>query len=247
MEESNRHCSLGSRESPPGLRGRLGPRLRRLPRNLTARALPFVAAACLTPSPALASEDRTVEYDFPAAGVRDVELRVQFGSLQVVPGDDDQVHVELELECRHRWGDCEERLERVAVEALPRGSHLYLEVTGLSKRSNHGLHVGMRVYLPKELGLEVDMGAGELRIEGLRGDIDVRLGAGDIDIRLAEADVGTVDLEAAVGDANLKLRRGWAESARRHLLGGEVHWSRGEGDADVGVRVGAGDIEVRLD
>ncbi len=244
MDRSNRPAVPCFRRPWAGL-PRTG--LGRTRRKLAAQGLPFFAAVCLVSSPSQASEERTADYDFPAAGVRDVELHFPFGALSVEPGDDDQVHVKLELECRHHWGDCEERLERIKVEADPRGSHLYLEVMGMSKSSNHGLHVGMRVTLPKEMGLEVHMGAGELRIAGLRGDIDVRLGAGDIDIRLAEDDVGSVDLEAAVGDANLKLRHGRAESVRRHLVGGEVHWSRGEGDADVGVRVGAGDIEVRLD
>ena len=64
------------------------------------------------------------------------------------------------------------------------GDQAGIRVTVLSKQFNTGMGVRMIVQLPASRDLEVRMGAGELRIDGLERDLRVHLGAGAVDVRL---------------------------------------------------------------
>ena len=54
-------------------------------------------------------------------------------------------------------------------------------------------------------------------------------------------------LQAGVGDAQMRRTRGSVESARAHLIGANVSWDEGRGEARVEAQVGAGDVNLVLD
>ena len=222
----------------------LGPRSN--PCRGLATLLLVLAAGGVAAAPAGAGERRTLHRDFEPGDHSDLRLEVPYGELTVTAADVDRVQVEIIARCSHGWDDCADRLERIDVESRSRGEELVLEVTGLRRMSNHGLELEVQATVPTKLGLAVRLGAGELRIEGVKTDLQVHVGAGDIDIRMPEENVRSVDLRAAVGDASLNLPDGRVEAERAHLVGGRLSWRRGPGDAEVEVQVGAGDIDVRL-
>ena len=212
----------------------------------SAAPLALVLAAAV---PARAGDEvRRFARDFPVAERQSVRLDFTAGELQVEGTDGDQVHIEVVARCTHHlWGNCEEKAEKLDVGSESSADWLDSKLTGTSRVSNHGLQVKMRVKLPRSRSFHLDMGAGEVEIQGLRKDVRVKLGAGEVHVAMDEQDVHEVDLDAGVGETTLRSRGGKLEGSREHLVGSSVHWDEGSGKAHVRVNVGAGEVQMRCE
>jgi len=189
---------------------------------------------------------RTLEREFPLGPSQTVRIDLRFGEIHVEPGDSGRVEVELRARCSSHRGNCDERLEGLEIEADSRGRVLEVRVYGLRRFSTHSMHVELWVRVPADRPLDIDLGAGEVRVAGVEADLRVHLGAGYIGVRMPADAVRSVDARAGVGDASLRSR-GRRVEERRHLVGGVARWDEGSGQARVDCHVGAGEVEVRLE
>lgn len=93
-----------------------------------------------------------------------------------------------------------DRLHRVRARADIRGSDAWISLDG---PDNGGLRV--TVYVPRRSDLDVDLSAGEIRIEGIEGNKDVKAYAGEMhidvgrveDYRAVEASIWAGEIQAA--------------------------------------------------
>lgn len=183
--------------------------------------------------------------DYPTTGVQRVELRLPPGSVRIEPSPDARLRVELGIHCSFDDERCAERAEDLSLESNRQGNTLQVRVDGMAKLSSLRLHLRGRILVPQGKSLEVDFPAGELKITGMRGDINVDVGAGDVAIALNEDDVRSVRLGVGIGEASLSVAgrniegRGW--------LGHKVRWGDGAGASRVAVTLGVGELDVTLD
>ncbi|OFW28318.1 MAG: hypothetical protein A3H97_00045 [Acidobacteria bacterium RIFCSPLOWO2_02_FULL_65_29] len=116
-----------------------------------------------------------------------------------------------------------ERLRRVRARADIRGSDAWISLDG---PDNGGLRV--TVYVPRRSDLDVDLSAGELRIEGIEGNKDVKSYAGEMridvgrvdDYRSVEASIWAGEIQAAPFRASkegLFRRFDWTGAGRYRL------------------------------
>jgi hypothetical protein len=189
---------------------------------------------------------RSIERRIPVGDQQQIQVEFPYGELEIEPTEGDSARVVLTARCERWGGRCEDRLERVLVEHESRGDRLVIRVTGVSKVSNKGLQLRLRLQVPAR-DLSVDMTAGDVLIEDLRQDVRVDLKAGDVDIRMPEDRVRSVDVHVAVGDASLRLPGQHVEASRSHLVGGSVRWDEGRGTSRIEVDLSAGDATIRLD
>ena len=75
----------------------------------------------------------------------------------------------------------------------------------------------------------------------------MRLKYGDVDIRQPLDRTRSVLAAASVGDSRIYASEGRADSSRPFLVGSKVTWDEGPGEAEVAVKLSAGDITVHLD
>lgn len=223
----------------------LGPRLR------VGLAVPLVLAFLAPPATDSLSHDRdertrSFRREFDLRGLKEVWLDVPSGEVDVEGGGGNEVRVEVEVGCSTDWGHCRDKARRVDLEGRERGERFDVRFTGVSEHVNIGLDLHVRVQLPASRAVTVHLGAGELRIRELESDVDVHLGAGAVRIDMPESAVRSVDLHASVGEAKLHTRRQHVEDYRSYLVGDDVHWDRGPGQAQVRVDVHVGEIDVRL-
>lgn len=213
-----------------------------------------IAAAALALSLALASPGaadddqrrvRTLNGDFPTAGVERVELRMSPGTLKIEPSPDGRLRVELGAWCGLDDGRCEERAEELSLESSRKGNTLEVRVEGLSGLSSLRLHVRGRILVPQGKSLEVDFPAGELTIRGVRGDLTVDAGAGEVTITMREGDVRSVRLGVGIGEASLAVAGRSVEGSG--WLGHKVRWGEGRGPSRVVVNLGVGEVGLTLD
>lgn len=205
----------------------------------------FLALALTAPLAANAGEIpvRRVAQTFPAGDFKEARLDIPVGELEVVAGDGSQVSVDVEFRCG-REGRCREAAKDVRVLVTSTGDQFKLRMTDWPKLSGRGLSVRVKVAVPASLPVNADLGVGELRVEGLEGNLMADIGVGEASVDLPAAAVGSVDLDVGIGDATLR-----ADGKRRSSSGvgaKAIHWSDGKGQSRVNVDCGVGEAAVTL-
>lgn len=213
-------------------------------------SLPALVVLLLATSPVAGEERetvRTIRQTFPVSGVERLALDLPVGEARILSEERDDVQVVFELRCEPDRKRCAELARDVTLESSTRGGRLALELHGFAKGPRRDIVFAGVVRTPAGIALGVDMGIGELAIEGLTGDVEAELGVGEMDLRLPFDTIRAVSLAAGVGETNLHLPVGRHTSERSHLVGSETDWREGPGQADLEAEVGVGEVDVRLD
>lgn len=180
-------------------------------------------------------------------------VRIEFpvGELKVLPGDVSQVRFDLRIRCKNVDADrCEELASKLRFEGEDRNGTLYLKLDNYPKWCK-GFDVIGELRVPKSLPVDVDMGVGQLTVEGIDGDVEVNLGVGEADIRMPRMMASRVSVDTGIGDASIRGAQG--ETQRRSFIGSHASWTAsdargaGAGRSSVRLHVGVGDATVRLD
>lgn len=209
------------------------------------RAMVLAAlGSLLLAAPLRAAEIPVDQLQFPVP--RDNRVRVDFpvGEFRVEPITGDRIVLELRARCRGSESRCEERASRVRIESDDFGGDLHLEVKGYRKTNARFTLVGV-LRVPSNVDLEVNMGVGQIEIEGMHGNLDVDLGVGEARIETSERAVHRVEVATGIGDASLRTRSGHV--SRRMFISCTANWDDGPGRSAVSLNVGVGEARVRLD
>ncbi len=213
------------------------------------RKILIALAGCLLATAAWAGQrSKEISTSFGVQAGQAVRLDLSVGEIRIQGADIDRVEAELQVECR--WGsdeDCERLLEKVELESRSTERRRIVEVVSDSSWRKTKLEIEGDFRVPRGAALEVDMGVGELEVEGVERDLIVDLGVGEVMIRMPASKVGSVGLDAGVGEAELIGSGGRIEGRRSLLVGSEIYWDEGEGQARVRVDVGVGEITVWLE
>ena len=175
-----------------------------------------------------------------------VSLEFPIGQLRVIATDESKVHFTIRVRCK--GGNSEERCEELAnqlvLDSRDTGEQLELSLENYPKWHNKGFTVMGELRVPRSQKLRIEMGVGQLDVDGLQGDLDVDLGVGEADIRTLRAHAANVTVETGIGDASIRGADSELESSR--FIGARASWSGGKGKSDVRLHVGVGDGMVRL-
>jgi hypothetical protein len=210
------------------------------------RNLLLVAALLAGVSASARAQDLgTLQGKWTAQDIEEVRVHFPVGELVFEPSDAPEIRAELGVICRHGGQSCVERSKRLRLVTHVAGKTRHIELEGMPKFGSHGLEVTLTIAVPKTVAVDAEMGVGNLRAEGIVGDMRLELGVGDVTVLAKQSDVKSVNLTVGIGDAT--LRHGGSAQEVSGLLGRKVRWSEGAGGARVSVELGVGDIAVRLD
>ncbi len=213
-------------------------------------ALPL-AAACLAllagaTAPARAVVLETDTRTFAVSPNHRVRLEFPIGELRVIPAEGPRVRFDLRVRCKGRSDErCAELADRLRLESDDTGQTLSLKLDGYPKWLRKGFTAMGELRVPRALDVRIEMGVGQLEVEGLEGDLDVDLGVGQADVRLPRASVREVSVDTGIGDAS--IRGAGSSQASSRFLGTRVAWTQGRGRSDVRVHVGVGEGSVKLE
>ena len=224
-------------------------RLRRRPTTWLATLLLLAGLG----TPALAERKVTVGEEskaFPVEGATRLKLDVPVGEVHVEAGTGDRIEAHMELLCGSFSRRCRERAAQLHLTPTRSGDDISLRLRDQrgddgGRRSNYP-EVDLHLTVPASLALFVDMGVGELDVDGVEGDVTVDLGVGEARLDLPESAVKSVALDVGVGEAHLSPRAHEAHREGFLFLGNEVDWREGIGRSRVAVDVGVGEAHVRL-
>ncbi len=187
---------------------------------------------------------RSFRQQIPAGNAEKITLDFPVGELTVEAWEGSQVDLDIKLACNHRSNRCAEAAKNVRLVYDNSGDRLRVEVKNWPKFGTKGLHVLARINVPRNIPLHVELGVGEMNIQGTESDLTVGLGVGEVNITLPKEAIGSVDLDTGVGEASLLAGGRHYESAG--LISRELRWDKGTGRAGVTVDCGVGEIDVIL-
>ena len=208
----------------------------------------LIAAAALATAAHAGSKAREISRSFMLEGDQTLRFDLSVGEMTFEGADVDKVQADLRIECR--WGsdeDCERLLEKVELDSRTTSRRLVIEIVSDSSWRKTKLEIEGTFRVPRGVALEVDMGVGELTIEGVTADLSADLGVGELSIRIPAVNVRSVGLDAGVGEAKLLGAGTFVAGRRSMLVGSEVFWDDGEGEARVRADVGVGEVTVYLE
>jgi hypothetical protein len=217
-------------------------------RRIMMRRTLFIALTCLllAAAPGWADSRRELREGLPVGDSEKVIVDFEVGELRIEAGSGDTVEVELDLRCKSTSSRCERQLDDAEILLEQRGSRLHVGFEGLAKR-NSKMEVDAVVRMPAGVALSVDMGIGELRIDGIESDIYVDMGIGEASLSLSESSIRGVYLDTGIGESGVWASEGRARESRPFLIGSEVEWESGAGESEIVVDLGIGEISVHLD
>ena len=210
------------------------------------RRLLVALAVGLLAMPLAAGARREMSAGIELGSAGKVVVDFEVGELRIELSPSSRVEVELDLRCKSRSASCERRLEEVEIFLEQRGSKVLVSFDGLSKRLSNSIETDCLVRVPRSAELSVDMGVGDLEIEGIERDIFVDLGIGQASLTLPERAVRAVYLDTGIGESKVWGSEGTVSESRPFLIGSEVEWESGPGQAEIVVDLGIGEIWVDL-
>jgi hypothetical protein len=188
--------------------------------------------------PAVADERVVREYAFDVSAIEEVEIRASVGSIRILPTAGDELSLVLDIEGKNSgWFRRAKDVDHVELDSDVRGDRLILEQT------ENNTNTEWTIRLPVVARTTLSMGVGEIDAELGATAVSIELGVGDVDLAVPRDSAGRVDLQVGVGEAS--LRGGRNVDTNRAFISQEVH-GRGDGDQDVSVELGVGDISVSL-
>jgi len=213
---------------------------------LPALLLLLTAAAVTLPAYA-AKADRVIEGSWPTGELKALRFDLSVAELEVTAGGAEAIEIEIIAECRDDSKECMRALEGLELSERTRGTTLMIDLEDYPKWGKGRLEIEAFVKIPANLDFELDMGVGEVDIEGLRGNLDLELGVGELTIDAKSKDLHSINLDVGVGEAEIYGGDRHVEGRRSFLVGSEVYWAEGKGDKSIKVDVGVGEATVRLD
>jgi hypothetical protein len=189
---------------------------------------------------------RTLDEGRSVAAGNAVRVELPVAELRVVGHDSDRVEITVELDCSRSSRRCLETAEDVELEIRDGTRGLEIGIGGLPKWSRGGMDMEVEIHMPQTSPLVLEMGVGDIEIEGLGSDLEAEVGVGEIEVAMSRHVVGDVEIDTGVGQASIEVE-GESVAARRFFLGDEVRWADGAGRARLSIEVGVGEVVVELD
>ncbi len=190
--------------------------------------------------------ERSITLQEDVSGAELIRLDVPAGDVEITGTTGTSVTAVVKASCQQEKRDkCLELLKELGwSKKTGNVTEFGLSPSGIT----HYDHVTLKVKLgvPKDKKLEVNLTAGELRIEGTSACLTANVNAGEVNIKLKESQFATAELRAKVGDAKLVTAKGETiEGERSLLVGASLDW-KGTGTCHTKASVLAGEARMVL-
>ncbi len=199
----------------------------------------LVMAAIIATPIALADTYKRMTHEIDAADFERLRIEMSVGELDIEIYDGDVIELDIQLEANRNWwsfrrGDVED----IELDQRPSGDTLYIGID----RDN--VEQTWRARVPAALALRIEVGVGDVEIEGLNNDLNLDVGVGAARVEVNTENYHTVAATAGVGDAVIRGFSDGTDNERRRFVGADAYYA-GEGEYEVRVEVGVGDAQVR--
>jgi len=176
-----------------------------------------------------------------------IRISVPAGDVEVVGITGTNLTAEVTAVCQEEDRPACHQLLKELDWARKTGSTSELSLTPASITSFNHVTLKIKVGVPQDKKLEVNLSAGELNISGTSACLVAEVNAGEININLKESQLASADLSAKVGDVKLTTSKGGTIAGERSLLvGARLDWAKGTGSCHTQAKVLTGEANLML-
>jgi hypothetical protein len=194
-------------------------------RMVMTLAIAVVGFGSMAARGAVIGED-SIERPFPEGGF--VRLILSSGDYTLRAGSSDRIVVRWRASENARISD----LQDLSVDLQVAGTTAIVETDGPAK------HVRFTIEMPPRADLHLRMRAGDLRVEGIEGNKNIRMTAGDLKIGVQPASLAHARASVTFGDLDARPL-----GLRRSGIKRSFKWT-GDGIYTLDARLFAGDITL---
>lgn len=215
-------------------------------------AMLLIAGSAIPAANEKASFVTTHAADFNPGGRVDIED--SFGELHITGWDEPRIEVVVSRKTQKEYDPAgiaraEEMLRRVVVDIeQPQPDHIVIATHFPDRnlltrplRGKTNLDLTYEVRIPRNSALWVKHDIGDVRIDGISGDVNATCRVGDINVNLPADVAYDIDARSRIGSVNTPF-----SERRSGLLGGHAA-SDLEAERKLYARVGIGEITIRPD
>ncbi|MDF2179862.1 hypothetical protein P2G88_16540 [Aliiglaciecola sp. CAU 1673] len=185
---------------------------------------------------AFAKDVVVLEDNFAVPADARIVLDVPVGEIELRTHDGDTLSYRVEVEEANGHWFSSADLNDVKVKKEISGDRVRLEIDE-DDTEQHWV-----IAVPRSAAISIDLGVGSVEVEGTARDLDVDVGVGSAHVELTGSEYRSIELEAGVGGASLRGFENYR--SERAIVSEEVSW-RGNGQYDVKVEVGVGDVTAK--
>jgi hypothetical protein len=199
-------------------------------------------SACLIATTAYAgsTSNKMIEQTFDLDSFNQVDVDVHVGSIKIKPSSDNQIHLKIEIEPKDGFFSWfADSVDDITLKTKSSKESISLELTEGDYEEKWILKI------PSHLNVELDMGVGDVSIQGIQSNINVDNGVGHVKVAGYSQYFADIDLDAGVGDTSVSADHGKTAN-RRATVSSSTTW-QGPGEYTIKIDVGVGHAEVLLD
>jgi hypothetical protein len=208
----------------------------------------FILAATFISAVAFATEgERTITLQDDVSQAELIKLSVPAGDVEIVGTTGKSITAVVTAVCqRENQENCYQVIKDLGW-SKNLGSVTELGLTPVAITRYERVTIKVKISVPKDKKLEVNLGAGELRIDGTSACLMADVNAGAIKISTKERQLASAELNAKVGDVKLVTATGETlEGSRAMLVGASLDWKKGTGSCHTKAHVLAGEVQLVL-
>ncbi len=207
----------------------------------------FSLLAVFSSATALASEGErniTLQEDVSTANL--IKLNVPVGEVIVSGTTGNNLTAVATISCqKEKRENCYQLLKELSWSKTTGNTAEFSLAPGGITRYDH-VSIKIKFGVPQDKKLDINLSAGELRIDNTSACLNAEVNAGEINIKLKEDQLDSAKLTAKVGDVKLVTARGDAiEGERSMLVGASLDW-KGTGTCQTKASVLAGEVHLEL-
>ncbi len=185
-----------------------------------------------------AASTKMITESFDTTGLERLELNISIAELDIEIYEGDTVDVEILLEGERRFfGFSREDVDDIDLAQDVMGSALYLTI------EDRDIEQHWLVRVPAKLALEVELGVGEVSVEGVRNALDMEVGVGEVRVSVFEEAINEIWLDVGVGDAIFRGMNERVDNERSFISDGARYF--GQGEHNIRIDLGVGEVRVR--
>jgi hypothetical protein len=212
----------------------------------TLCALSGAALLALTLAPSAAAQVEVLKIEktlYPGDATR-LHADLTFGGLAIEGTDGRDVEVEVLVECtREDVEKCRAHAHEVLLRPRVKKDKLVVKLKYTPRTSVKGLKVTMRLRVPRNLVLDVNVRSGGVRVAGMTSNVEIDTVSGDVDLTYPYDRAGSVNVDLGFGHAELFLPDGGRVEGSGFPK--RIDW-KGSGPAFLEIDVGTGDATIHL-
>ncbi len=216
--------------------------------NRIALSLIFSTLLALVSTPFALAEDAVevhkIEETIHPGTATTLHADITFGSIAIEGTDGRDVEVEVSIKCtREDIEECRARAHQILLRPRVKKHKLTVKLKYTPRTRVRGLKADMRLRVPRNLVLDVNVRSGGVRVEDMTSHVEVDTVAGDVEVRYPFRRAGRVNVDVGFGSVDLFLPEGQVEGSG---FPKRLDWT-GSGPAIIEIDVGTGDAAIHLE